>query len=1571
MVPQTDHDWLERMAAALPNELSEAEIAALRQRVIASPELRAALAEQLQMDQLLARALGPIDLSADRIIDRAECTSGRRGRSLMALFGLTVALLIVLGAGIWFARGRGRRPPVIADQVAGDQDGQPLKIDSGAEHVNGQIVQPARDGALPGDPSNGTGNAIPPTAQEAAPPIRIEVAANTFVRGNVFVEQYGGEDVIRESGADEPSWVEYEVQVPKAGEYDLQIRYMNYYSRPLAISVNGEQVRGAAAADIARSMTWSDEHEIPLSAGQNVIRFEGRRSPEVRKKQTIPRLSKFALIEDRDAAARAARSEQVKPWQEANQLGGAPRAAEQVAFEDFSPSDDGLTGSDLTRWFDVDHKFDDLSYFKSAQFHGNAKFRPAWPEDAAMRLSLSDYNAFHIQFWHGASGVDLHFYTGLRQLAAYAIEAKPAQPGAQGKILTLLGNDDDRLWRTYPLEPATYDIRCQQGQLVVSRGDVRLLSVPFAGVPDAVHFDGRAAIRQLSLIHSPGLPPVSLAERRPQLDLQSPAKMSWLGELPASAVWSPRDDGAVELKCEKSQQSAWKAFALPADGPYEMIAELDDLRPGSRIFLGNAAGQPQYVLGFPREKRSGSLATVFLSPLDNRFETELDPQNAIAPTVLRHTWIRLVFGAGTLKAWSSADGLHWNRAADPLTNLEGSIATLGIGCAASDQPQQITMRQFALRKLETIQSLAPAEVLKSAIVVRESQIDRWNERVVGQLPDGVDAAAWRRGCALRTLGAGCSKTLGNALLDSLVDDALAGALPAEKQFDLLDDVSLLYDCWGNPDGVLHLVQQYERAGERRFRGGETQPFTLVSNRLMNAPITAVNRPAPDSRILPSSLLRPEIYELVYGHQTDDLREFSQLLRFWNRDEPLLASVESRCGRALPAVSSKRHSIFKSSIRQSQASVDRRHPLIEELSKEGYNLMAEFEAAVANKSYRDACELIANLAPDEVQGLLPHATDQNLLITLSTEVESAMREHPDLRKTMCDEFGPIAALRFKQASAEGDADAIAALAVQFQSTTAASEAQLWLGDRSLSEGDALAALEHYRLADRAPSAEIKSALDAHRRLAAAWLGRDQGQPLTSSANVTLGDRRLTGAEFEQLVADLQKRTPSPLAGMAVATNARRDAAPTPSGFTAEVKAELTGEYGNSLASPLEMQYAQGAAAVQSAIQENRGLDFGGRLYTLSHADDLLLACNRCEVWAYDAKSGEKRWQSSAKYLSQQEKPWIFDWPLTGMRPLVVADRLYVRRLVRSVPQVVCLNRADGNLVWTSPPGLCMASDPVLVQNRLLVLTAAASDQIFTISLTTLDPVSGNVLARRRLFDLRRNWWTERSCQVSVLDGGLTAVCGATVFRCDPSGNLQWIRRQDWFSDGEDKTWVNQYQEPPLVRSDHIFATQPGVHCVEAMDVDTGRLAWRKVLPSIHRVCDLIDDRLIVETDDGLVALDAKTGQPAWYCDIRGLLTGQLCGGPGKMACFARQESPAAPPKLLWIDTTSGRVSSETVLTDLKYANVQIGPVVLVGDRIWGLIGKYDPAASWPAPPTRELFEFKPNGSPLLPKSSAAN
>lgn len=55
-------------------------------------------------------------------------------------------------------------------------------------------------------------------------------------------------------------------------------------------------------------------------------------------------------------------------------------------------------------------------------------------------------------------------------------------------------------------------------------------------------------------------------------------------------------------------------------------------------------------------------------------------------------------------------------------------------------------------------------------------------------------------------------------------------------------------------------------------------------------------------------------------------------------------------------------------------IEWRHPLVTDLSKEGYNVLAEFEAALEGKSYRDACQIISTAGSAGTLGLLPNAHD---------------------------------------------------------------------------------------------------------------------------------------------------------------------------------------------------------------------------------------------------------------------------------------------------------------------------------------------------------------------------------------------------------------------------------------------------------------------------------------------------------------------------------------------------------------------------------------------------------------------
>ena len=59
----------------------------------------------------------------------------------------------------------------------------------------------------------------------------------------------------------------------------------------------------------------------------------------------------------------------------------------------------------------------------------------------------------------------------------------------------------------------------------------------------------------------------------------------------------------------------------------------------------------------------------------------------------------------------------------------------------------------------------------------------------------------------------------------------------------------------------------------------------------------------------------------------------------------------------------------------------------------------------------------------------------------------------------------------------------------------------------------------------------------------------------------------------------------------------------------------------------------------------------------------------------------------------------------MQPLPFGRYVLVRRLANDGPELVCLDPAGGKLIWTSKPDDYVASDPLVVDEKPLVLTAS--------------------------------------------------------------------------------------------------------------------------------------------------------------------------------------------------------------------------------------------------------------------------
>jgi hypothetical protein len=144
----------------------------------------------------------------------------------------------------------------------------------------------------------------------------------------------------------------------------------------------------------------------------------------------------------------------------------------------------------------------------------------------------------------------------------------------------------------------------------------------------------------------------------------------------------------------------------------------------------------------------------------------------------------------------------------------------------------------------------------------------------------------------------------------------------------------------------------------------------------------------------------------------------------------------------------------------------------------------------------------------------------------------------------------------------------------------------------------------------------------------------------------------------------------------------------------------------------------------------------------------------------------------------------------------------------------------------------------------------------------------------------------------------------------------------------------------------------------VDVDTGRSRWTRTLPGVQRLIGLSEDRLLVETSDGFLALNADSGEPIWRRDAGPRLEGRFLGGPGGL-CYVRQnagerDDVVPRPELVWVDAKTGAETASFVLHDVKRADLRFGPMIAHKDRLWTFVG------AGPHDPNRDLVGLAPQG-----------
>jgi outer membrane protein assembly factor BamB len=619
---------------------------------------------------------------------------------------------------------------------------------------------------------------------------------------------------------------------------------------------------------------------------------------------------------------------------------------------------------------------------------------------------------------------------------------------------------------------------------------------------------------------------------------------------------------------------------------------------------------------------------------------------------------------------------------------------------------------------------------------------------------------------------------------------------------------------------------------------------------------------------------------------------------------------------------------------------RRHPLVEDLSKEAYNVLAELKAAVDGRAWDDAARLVTSLAAEAAVGVAPYPSDEELLASLPVAIQLALKEHAELRQAIRDDFAELAALRINQAIRDGDTATVELATVQFAGCEAVAVAHRWLGDGAMVRGFFAQAIRDYERASLAAPSQADE-LAPRIRLAAAILGRDTGSFVTKP--VTFGDESFAAAELEALIAEMRGRSGARQTG-------ESRTVPPPSAYEAHFRSRLDGPVGDR---PQEQ--------VLRHVNQYQ-VPWTDRQIATVVENDILYVANRFQVAKYDLAEGQRIWQSQSPSAPMQRAQ---EWTMIPMKPLIHGERIFVRLLYSPNPLLSCFEKATGKLLWTAETKdrEFLASDPVLIDGRLVALAISLHpDRHGILQWRAFDQQTGEVLQSRELVKLRNSWAARACCEITAVENGLVAVLGGVTIAVDTRGSIRWIRMHVTSPPDEDPRWVLQMYQPPISRDGRLYVTQPGVRTVNCLDAATGRELWSTVLPDVVGLVGVSRNSLTVRTERGIEALDAVDGGIRWrhaadhlysfsLIDDERLLLAQRARTPGDMTRWQ--------VRFAWLDAATGKAISSTSLSSLADSEPCLGPLVPFRDRLFVFFGRGQHE------PTRDLVELVPNNKVSAP------
>ena len=1115
------------------------------------------------------------------------------------------------------------------------------------------------------------------------------------------------------------------------------------------------------------------------------------------------------------------------------------------------------------------------------QLRGMYQLRPRWQEGSLLRMSVVTYRPLRMYLWRGQQGVAILYYPNVNHTwMAYGVTRKGGNP--QPDSYALWGCDG---WRYQQSWGGTVLLLYRDGMLHLMRGDLPLLSVPCPEPPQETYLDIEGMVRGLEMLVCRGGP----AKQRPPrvvLDVDKPAQAEWKLTAGKGVSFDKAPDGAAELAASERSEGGYALLHLGEPAWRELVFLVDEADPGTGLCFADANGKPFLRLAFLREVTGNRLSMSFWDVGNNAIEHWADIQNTLSPCAGKPQWIKVLPGVRCWRLAVSGDGQHWSYFPTPLNGPRPQCVYAGLYVAPGEPKRKIRLRTLQVHLLEGLHAATPPEP--------QSRFSRY--------PPGAEDS--------------------HKLLAALGEFVLR-PLDVELRLKALEEAALVLD---GREGEMaeDIAALYARLGRSLLAEKFDRPFSALSASLMRAPISQHEYEAVK---LPELLLG-EMIPLMYLNDRQQIARLCSRIRLWQGhrrrsgslpdEEQMLAHISDW------AASMVRLEGLPSGYIPRGSAGDLRPLAMPQISREGYTIVADLQAAVQGQALKDACQIILAQTDPFAFGLTPDSNDHRLLVAVPTAIRVFFQRNPALQRAMSESFGPVGRMRLQEAMRKGDSNAVQAVAAAFHGTEVAVEAYQWLGDRAMATGQFTQAIGAYRQALFGATAPQWHAITARARLAGAMTGRDLGRAV--SQLVKIGSAEFTPEQFEAMIDNLRRHRQ---AGVA-ASHGAITAVPPPKQYRLVPLGKLEGK------------------DVAAPSGNTANIDWAARQVCVTVAGQHILVGDRSELSCFALADGKLLWRQKLQPDRGQQL-----WPHVPLRPAATKDAVYLRRLTRNGPELVALNLADGKLLWTFNSAGAVVCDPLLLGHELFVLTTRpVYPQKLLLSFCRVDVLTGEIVAQRSLCEFRDPWRGLLPLQATLANDRLVVVGGGCVMSVDLAGHCLWLRQPVWippYKDDDDETITSarfaQALQPPMIFGDLVVAMQPGMRSIECLDLYTGQLVWYEPLARLARPLGLAGDQLIVESSDSLLSFDVRTGKKLWQQPLRAAVAAHLCGTDGLVIATREDQSESRrskAPVLKWLDLRDGAVLHQCRL-DLPEREL-VGPLVAADQRFWlGHASPEQPAA----------------------------